>query len=97
MDQEMEAHNLVSQGDRNLNPGCWVRMCSSKDERFDLAKDCYEKAGNMFKLSKKFFEAGECFEKCGRLMEQLNEPCDNYFEEAYYSFQQCDKKSIFNF
>jgi tetratricopeptide (TPR) repeat protein len=86
------AHLLVEQGQKKLHPGCWESLCSSRDERLESAKQCYERAGNQFKLEKNWFQAGECFEKCAEIEEQLKADPSSYFEEAAHCFKFEDKK-----
>jgi hypothetical protein len=93
MDQEYQAHLLVEEGEKNLKPSCWMALCSSKDDRLENAKQCFERAGNNFKLQKKWFEAGECYEKCANIEENLKNDASGFLEEAAHCFKFADKKS----
>jgi hypothetical protein len=95
MDQEYQAHLLVEEGERNLKPGCFKALCSSREERLDSAKQCFERAGNNFKLQKKWFEAGECYEKCANIEENLKSDPSTFLEEAAHCFKFSDTKSKF--
>jgi hypothetical protein len=95
MDKELEARELFALAEKKLRPGCCEAMCSSREERLTQAKEYFERAGNIFKLVKKWFEAGECFEKCAKIEEQLKYNATTFFEEATYCFNMdnTDKKS----
>ena len=94
MDREYQAHVLVEAGEKHLHPGCIASMCTSREQRQEQAKECYEKAGNMFKLDKKWFESGECYEKCGQICEaqQNQDYATRYFEDAVHCFSLSDDK-----
>lgn len=94
MEREYEADMLVTTGTKKLNPGCWESMCSSRDQRLKEAEYCYERAGNIYKLKKSWYEAGECFEKCARIRETLkDDDIEGFYEEAALCFKFSDKKS----
>lgn len=93
MDQEYQGHVLAEQAEKKLNPGCWEALCTSKEERMDQAKDFYQRAGNCFKLVKKWFEAGECYEKAARIEEQTQGDPTTFYEEAAHCFKFDDKTS----
>lgn len=95
MDKEYEAHLLVEKAEKKLKPGFFGGLFNSKEGRFEEALDLYEKAGNIFKLSKKWFEAGECFEKCGNIEEQLKADAASHYQDAAHCFSFVDKKSIY--
>jgi alpha-soluble NSF attachment protein len=96
MDTELDAYNLVTKAEKKLKPGFLGGLFSSKDSRMEEALDLYEKAGNIFKLSKKWFEAGECFEKCGEIEEKLKTDPANHYQDAAHCFSFIDKPSKFN-
>jgi alpha-soluble NSF attachment protein len=97
MDQEYQAHVYVEVADKKLNPGCWEALCTSKEERQTQARENYERAANLFKLEKKWFEAGECYERCASLDETLKGDASDALQEASHCFKQCDKKRNLSF
>ena len=94
MDQEYQAHLFVEAGDKKLKPGCWDALCSSRDARLLEAKENFERAANLFKLQKKWFEAGECYERCASIEESQKGDASDLLQEAAHSFKQVDKKSM---
>jgi alpha-soluble NSF attachment protein len=92
MDKEYEAHNLVQQAEKKLKVGFFGKVFSSKEGRLEEALDLYEKAGNMFKLSKKWFEAGECYEKCADIEVELKADAASHYQDAAHCFNFVDKK-----
>lgn len=94
MDREYEARTLVEKAEKKLKPGFFAKMMGSQESRLEEALDLYEKAGNMFKLVKKWYEAGECFEKCGDITLKLKSESASHFNDASHCFAQVDKKRI---
>jgi alpha-soluble NSF attachment protein len=91
MDKEYEARQLVERAEKKLKPGFFASLMSSKESRLEEALDLYEKAGNMFKLTKKWAEAGECFERCGQIEEQLKADAASHYQDAAHCFNFVNK------
>jgi alpha-soluble NSF attachment protein len=93
MDKEIEARHLVEAAEKKLKPGLFTKMFSSKESRLEEALDLYEKAATMFKLQKKWFEAGECYEKCSNIEEELgSDAAAGHYHDAAHCFNFIDKK-----
>lgn len=92
MDREQEAQRLVAEAEKKMKPGFFTKLMSSSESRYEEALDLYEKAGNMYKLTKKWYEAGECFEKCGSLEEKLKSDAAGHYQDAAHCFNFVDKK-----
>lgn len=94
MERDQEAYNLVQKAEKKLKPGFFGKLTSSSSSRCEESLDLYEKAGNLFKLSKNWLEAGKCFEKCGELEEKLGVEGAGHYQEAAHCYSFIDAKSI---
>jgi alpha-soluble NSF attachment protein len=93
MDREIQARQLVEAAEKKLKPGMFSKFFSSKESRLEEALDLYEKAATMFKLQKKWFEAGECYEKCSGIEEELgSDAAAGHYHDAAHCFNFIDKK-----
>ena len=93
MDRELEAQSLVDQAKKKLVPGFFSKLFGSKEARLEEALDLYEKAATMFKLQKKWFEAGECYERCSQIEEELgSDAAAGHYHDAAHCFNFIDKK-----
>lgn len=93
MDRNSEAFQLISKAEKKLKPGFFEKMFSSKESRLEEALDLYEKAATMFKLQKKWFEAGECYEKCSQIEEELgSDNAAGHYHDASHCFNFVDKQ-----
>ncbi len=93
MDREQEARQLVEQAQKKLNPGFFSKLFNSKESRLEEALDLYEKAATMFKLQKKWYEAGECYENCSKIEEDLgSDAAASHYHDASHCFNFVDKK-----
>jgi alpha-soluble NSF attachment protein len=93
MNNELDAYNLVTKAEKKLKPGFFGAIFTSKDSRLEEALDLYEKAGNIFKLAKKWHEAGECFEKCAEIEEKLKADPASHFQDAAHCYSFVNKPS----
>ena len=93
---ESEAYNLISKAESKLNAGFLKSIFSSKESRLEEALELYEKAGNIFKLNKKWSEAGECFEKCGNIEEKLKSDPASHYQDASHCYSFIDKKKSYD-
>jgi alpha-soluble NSF attachment protein len=91
--KEYEAHVLVESAQKKMNPGFFKKLFSSKETRLEEALDLYEKAATLFKLNKKWQEAGECYENCAKIEEELkSDSAAGHYQDAAHCFNFCDKK-----
>ena len=93
MEDELIAHNHVTQAHEALKGGCCLNLFKSLADRRTEAREHYRNAGNLFKKCNKFGEAGECFERSGEISEQLIDKISNDYEESAHCYGQTDKKS----
>jgi alpha-soluble NSF attachment protein len=93
---ESEAYNLVEKAEKKLKTGFLGGLFSSKEGRMEEALELYQKAGNIFKLNKKWVEAGECFEKCGNLEESLKADPTSHFQDASHCYSFMDKRRSYD-
>jgi alpha-soluble NSF attachment protein len=92
MDKTYEAYQLVEKADKKLKPGLLSKLFGSKEARLEEALDLYEKAATIFKLDKKWFEAGECYEKCSNVEVELgSDQAAGHFHDASHCFNFVDK------
>ena len=93
MDKEYEAHKLVELAQKKTATGFFKGLFSSKESRLEEALDLYDRAANMFKLGKKWFEAGECYEKCADIEVELkSDLAAGHYHDAAHCFNFVDKK-----
>jgi alpha-soluble NSF attachment protein len=90
---ENEANQLVQKAKSKLNPGFLGKMFTSQSSRLEEALDLYEKAANIYKLNKKWYEAGECYENCAKILDQLgSDNSAGHYSDAVHCFNFVDKK-----
>jgi alpha-soluble NSF attachment protein len=90
---ENDANQLVQKAKSKLSPGLLGKIFSSQSSRLEEALDFYEKAANIYKLNKKWYEAGECYENCARILEKLgSDNSAGHYSDAVHCFNFVDKK-----
>ncbi|KAF4315310.1 hypothetical protein BBO99_00007717 [Phytophthora kernoviae] len=72
MSAEAKAAEYLAQGDKALKKTSFFSFGSSSQRNED-ASDLFEKAGNQFKIAKKWQQAAEAYEKCARCQSRMNE------------------------
>jgi len=88
MSKEQEAYSYIKKADEKQNPGFMSKLFSSQESRLEESLDYLEKAANIFKMLKKWEEAGKTWERCANIQKQLrNEPASFYLEASHcFSF-----------
>lgn len=95
MSKEHDAYDLIKKAEEKQNPGFFSKIFSSKNSRLEESLDYLEKAANIFKLLKKWEEAGNTYEKCGNIQLQLQNDPTNFLIESAHCFSFVDiKKSL---
>jgi len=95
MDREKEAYEYIKKAKQNQNPGFFSKLFSSKETRLEESLDLLEKAANIFKLLKKWQEAGDILINCAQIQRELNSDSANFFIEAAHCYSFVDsQKSI---
>lgn len=95
--KEKEAYDLIKKADVKLKPGFLGGLFSSKSSRLEDSLDYLEKAANIFKLIKKWDDAGKTMERCGDIETELEQDAANYYLQAAHCYSFTDKeKSIAN-
>ena len=59
MSKEQEAYSYIKKADEKQNPGFMSKLFSSQESRLEESLDYLEKAANIFKMLKKWEEAGK--------------------------------------
>lgn len=93
MDREKEAYEYIKKAESKQKPGFFEKMFSNKDSRLEESLDYLEKAGNIFKLLKKWDKAGEVMENCAKIQIELQgDPAQSFLDASHcYSFVDKDK------
>jgi len=90
---ENDANQLVQKAKTKINPGFFGKVFSSHSSRLEEALDYYEKAANIYKLNKKWYEAGECYENCAKILDELgSDNSAGHYSDAVHCFNFVDKK-----
>jgi alpha-soluble NSF attachment protein len=89
---ESEADHLTQKARGKLSPGFFEKLFSSHSSRLEEALDYYEKAANIYKLGKKWYQAGECYENCAKILEELkSDNTASHYNDAVHCFNFVDK------
>lgn len=88
--REYQAIDLYEKGEQKLSPDCCQKLFSSKSSRLTESYDCFNQAGQLYKLCKKFAEAGKCYEMCAVVKNLLDEDEGESYKEALHCFSQAE-------
>ena len=95
VEREKEAYEYIKKASEKQNPGFFSKLFSNKESRLEESLDLLEKAANIFKLVKKWQEAGDTMMNCAKIQNELNSDCAQSYIEASHCFSFVDKeKSI---
>jgi alpha-soluble NSF attachment protein len=92
MDQEKKAQELVQEAEKKLQggKGLFGGLFGSGSRNTDDAIELYIRAANMFKMAKKWTQAGECFSKAAEL--HLKNGSKHDSASCYVDASTCFKK-----
>ena len=97
---ENEAIHYQKRADNKIFPSCCLStLCSSKEKRTEDACELYRKAGEKYKICKKWKEAGDCFYNCSILKSRLKQNPYNSYQDAFFCYSKAhceiDSKKMF--
>ena len=88
--QENEAKRLIKKAKSLSKPRCccFCYICSSKEQRYQESSNLYYKAGDIYKSSHQWYNAGFCYENSSLMKEKIKESPLSSLEQAYYCFEK---------
>lgn len=93
--KEKEAYDLIKKADAKLSPGFFGGLFSSRSSRLEESLDYFGKAANIFKLIKKWDEAGKTMARCGDIETELEQDGANYYLEAAHCYSFTNKEKSY--
>ncbi|GJQ81932.1 hypothetical protein Trydic_g20399 [Trypoxylus dichotomus] len=85
-----KAQKLLKEGEKKLSPGGFWSLFFGSNAKADEAAECYQRAGNLFKITKDWDEAAESFFKAANLLAKAN--CRHEAAASYVDAGHCFKK-----
>jgi len=88
---EQRAREHIAEGEKALNPGIWTKITGGSHNKFDDAAAAFTKAGNVYKMLKKWDEGGNIFERAAQTYIQANS--SHEAATAYQNASNCYKNT----
>jgi len=97
-DPEKKALELVAEAEKKLGGGSGSKSgflggLFGGGDKTSSAIECYQRAANMFKMAKKWSQAGESFQKCGELHLRGSTPSKHDAASSFIDASNCFKKT----
>ncbi len=89
-DKEKEAKDFIKKGEAKMNPGFFSSLFGSKNQKYEEAIECFERAGQIYKLLQNWKEAAVLFEKCGDIQMKIENDTAKYYLEASHAYSFFD-------